>query len=149
MTVTIHSKKHRSVVEKDGTIRVTVPISITRKGGRKYILAPQGESSPFAPVKINDALVRALAKAFQIKDEIESGKAESFREIARRDDQSHSYLLRVFRLTMLAPDIVQAILDGRQPKTLELQELLEPLPLHWPEQRRKFGFPEIPATKTN
>lgn len=147
MTVTIHEKEQRAIVEKDGTIRISVPISFIRKGGRKYILTPQGCESPFVPVKVNGVLIRAIVRAFQLKEEIESGRAGSFRDIARRDDQSHSYLLRLFRLTALAPDIVQAILDGRQPKTLELQELLKQMTAYWPEQRRLFGFPAIPTTR--
>ena len=146
MTVTIHDKKQRTIVEQDGTIRITVPISFIRKGGRKYILTPQGSASPFEPVKVNGVLIKAVVRAFQLKEEIESRRAGSFRDIGRRDDRSHSYLLRLFRLTALAPDIIQAIINGRQPKTLELQELLKQMPASWPEQRRLFGFPEIPTT---
>ena len=142
MTMTVHSKTQKMVVEADGTIRVTVPISFTRKGGKKYILAPQGKPSAFEPVRLNSALVKAVAQAYRLQQEIESGKAESIRDIARRDDQSHTYLLRIYRLNLLAPDIVKAIMNGRQPKTLEVQQLLKPFPLYWPDQRSKFGFPE-------
>ncbi|MDE3016372.1 MAG: hypothetical protein KGI29_05555 [Pseudomonadota bacterium] len=143
MTITMHTQKQRTIVEQDGTIRVTVPISFVRKGGRKYILAPEGSPSPFQPVRINEVLVKGIARAFQLKEEVESGKMESFRDIGRSNDQSHSYLLRLYRLTALAPDIVQAILNGRQPKTLALQDMLKQMPAHWPEQRRLFGFPQI------
>ena len=53
---------------------------------------------------------------------------------------NESYVCRVLRLTLLAPDIVEAILDGRQPKTLDLKNLLEPLPLRWDIQRKQLGF---------
>jgi len=148
MTLTMFPERQRSEVGADGAVRVTVPIMLKRKGGIKFILTPEGSpSSPFKPVKMHDALVKALVKAFQWKEQIESGQAQSMRDLARQEGKSHSYILKIIRLTLLSPDIVEAILNGKQPKTLELEDLLTFLPAHWPEQRSKFGFEEPSYTQ--
>jgi hypothetical protein len=69
---------------------------------------------------------------------IESGKYASSAELAKAEKVNDSYLSRILRLTLLAPDIIQAILTGRQPSTLQLDELLKPLPAAWDQQRAKL-----------
>jgi hypothetical protein len=88
----------------------------------------------------NNSLINALAKAHQWRRLIETDKYTSAAELSRAEAINESYLCRVLRLTLLAPDIVDAILDGRQPKTLELQALLKPLPTEWHAQRKALGF---------
>jgi hypothetical protein len=87
-----------------------------------------------------NSLINALAKAHQWRRLIETGKYASAAELARAEGINESYLCRVLRLTLLAPDIVEAILNGSQPRTLELQALLKPLPADWHAQRKALGF---------
>ena len=127
--------------KNDRILIVTIPVSFHQIGGRKQIVVPAGapEWQPRTP-RCDNSLISAVAKAHRWRKLIETGKHASAAEVARREGVNESYLCRVLRLTLLAPDIVEAILDGRQPQTLELQSLMKPLPLDWPAQRKKLGF---------
>jgi hypothetical protein len=86
-------------------------------------------------------LIRALVKACSWKEQLISGRSISIRAIATGEGVTERYVARLLKLAFLAPDIVEAILEGRQPADLELQRLLQDIPLGWEEQRRRFGFP--------
>jgi hypothetical protein len=70
---------------------------------------------------------------------IESGQARSVTDLAKQENVTDAYVCRLLPLTCLAPDIVEAILNGRQPKGLRLSEVLGKGPLDWNEQRRASG----------
>ena len=127
---------------RDGrTIRVKVPMTFQRRGGRKLIIAPSGMDDWIPPQpKQDDTLSKALARALRWRRKIETGKVSSIRHLATKEKISSSYLARILRLTLLAPDIVEAILDGRQPKGLALADFMEPFPVEWEEQRERFEF---------
>ena len=122
------------------TVTVRVPISIRRRGGRKLVLAPDGTDVTAAPVArhIDNAMVKAIARAFRWRDMLESGEYATIREIADAEKINESYVGRVLRLTLLAPDIVEAILNGRQPAEMTLAVLMQPFPVAWREQRADF-----------
>jgi len=124
-----------------GVLVVSIPVSFLQRGGRKQIVVPQGVTDwqPLAN-RCENSLINALAKAHQWRRLIETGKYASAAELSRAEGINESYLCRILRLTLLAPDIVEAILDGRQPRTLELQALMKPLPSDWHEQRKALGF---------
>jgi hypothetical protein len=90
--------------------------------------------------RCENSLINAVAKAHWWRRLIESGQHASAAELSRAVGINESYLCRVLRLTLLAPDIVVAILNGSQPRTLELQSLLKPLPADWGAQRKALGF---------
>ena len=73
---------------------------------------------------------------------MESGEVGSIKELARRSHVNPSYVARILRLATLAPDIIEAILDGREPSGLSLRKLTGKLPVMWDEQRERFGFGE-------
>ncbi|MGE3904657.1 MAG: hypothetical protein AB7F36_01805 [Reyranellaceae bacterium] len=79
-------------------------------------------------------MVKAIARAHRWKRLMESGRFASVTELAEAEKINQSYLCRVLRLTLLAPDIVEAILDGRQPAEMTLAALMAPFPVGWPEQ---------------
>ena len=113
-------------LSSDGrTVTVRVPISIRRRGGRKLVLAPDGADVTAAPVRrhVDNAMVKAIARAFRWRDMLESGDYATIAEIAAAEKINESYVGRVLRLTLLAPDIVEAILDGRQPAELQTGRL--------------------------
>ena len=80
-------------------------------------------------------MVRAIARAFRWREMLENGTHATIAEIAAAEKFNGSYVGRVLRLTLLAPDIVEAILGGRQPAEVTLAVLLRPFPVGWREQR--------------
>ncbi len=117
------------------TVTVSVPLAISRRGARKLIVAPDGAPA-WAPPRgqIDSTLVKALARAFRWRRLLEEGVYASCDELAAAERINVSYVSRVFRLTLLAPDIVEAILDGRCSSELTLARLLGPFPVQWAEQ---------------
>ncbi len=131
-----------SDVTTDGrTITVRIPISIRKRGGRKLVLAPDGTSEIWtAPCRrIDSAMVKAIARAFRWREMLENGTYATIAEIAVAEKINDSYVGRVLRLTLLAPDIIEAILNGQQPAALQLPTLMKPLPIDWAAQRRQLG----------
>jgi hypothetical protein len=126
----------------DRTVTVRIPISIRRRGGRKLVLAPDGTSEIWtAPRRrIDSAMVKAIARAFRWRDMLEKGDYATIREIAVAEKINETYVGRLLRLTLLAPAIVEAILDGRQPPGLQLHALMQRFPVGWGEQRHVFGM---------
>lgn len=113
------------------TVTIHVPFRIAKRGGRKEMQLPAGVSH----LRKNDnTLVKALARAFRWKRMLESGEATTIAELADRDGIAVSYVTRLLRLTLLAPDIVEAILDGQQGPEVTLARLMEPFPLEWEAQ---------------
>jgi hypothetical protein len=80
-------------------------------------------------------LIKAVARAFRWRRMLESGRFATINELAAAEKINSSYVSRVLRLTLLAPDIVEAILDGRQPEGMTLPGLMEPFPVEWERQR--------------
>src|ERR1700716_1017232 len=122
------------------TITVRIPISIRRRGGRKLVLAPDGTTDTWAAPRrrIDNAMVKAIARAFRWREMLENGTHATIAEIAAAEKINESYVGRVLRLTLLAPDIVEAILNGRQPAKLQLEDLLRRFPVAWQEQRTEM-----------
>jgi len=118
------------------SLTIHVPFRIVKRGGRKEMQLPVGTTAPRAP---DNTLVKALARAFRWKRTLESGEFTTINELADREGIAPSYMTRVLRLTLLAPDIVEAILDGRTGPEITLARLLEPFPVEWREQATTIG----------
>ena len=127
----------RATVSADGeTITIHIPMTFRKRGGRKTVVTPDG--APWAPrPRVDNAMVKALARAFRWRRMLDEGVCGTIEELARRERVNRGYMSRVLRLTLLAPDIVEAILDGRQPEGLRLEDLLEGFPVEWQGQ---FGL---------
>ncbi len=126
--------------ELDGsTIIVRIPMTWKRLGGRKAIVAPDG-SAAWAPAKPrpDETLIRALARAHRWKGMLEECRYRSAGELAEAEGVTRSFVTRLLRLTLLAPDIVEAVLGGRQPKGMQLEELTRVIPTTWDEQRQRI-----------
>ena len=115
------------------TVTLHVPFRIVKRGGRKEMQLPHGVRPDR---RTDNTLVKALARAFRWKRMLDSGEFAAIGELAEREGIAVSYLTRVLRLTLLAPDIVEAILDGTQEPDRTLSQLLETLPTDWQSQRR-------------
>jgi len=127
-----HARRKKS--ESAFTIRV--PVRLTRSGRQKRMIIADDNGEQRL---VNEDMVMAIARAIKWDPEIRSGM--SFRQIAKRENLSAGYISRVMPLAFLAPDIVQAIYEGRQPADLKVKALSAHLPLEWAEQRRALGFP--------
>jgi len=125
----------RATVAVDGeTITIHIPMTFRKRGGRKMVVTPDG--SPWAPrPRVDNAMVKALARAFRWQRMLDDGVCGTIEELARRERVNRGYLSRVLRLTLLAPDVVEAILDGRQPDGTRLEDLLDGFPMEWEGQR--------------
>ena len=121
-------------------LTIRIPIRLQRRGGRKVIVTPDGAAVPALKARRDETLVRALVRAHRWRRRIESGQAKSITDLAEQEGVTDAYVCRLLPLTCLAPDVVEAILDGRQPKGLKLAEALGNGPLGWKEQRSLWGF---------
>lgn len=116
-------------------LTVRVPLAVRKpRGGRKLMVAPDG-MAPRGASAADTTLVKAVARAFRWRRMLESGRFATINELAAAEKINSSYVSRLLRLTLLAPDIVEAILDGRQPKGMTLPELMQPLPVEWERQK--------------
>ena len=115
------------------TVTLHVPFRVVKRGGRKEMQLPEGAAQPRGT---DSTLVKALARAFRWKRMLESGEFTTIAELAEREGIASSYMTRVLRLTLLAPDIVEAIIDGKQGPEVTLARVLEPFPVVWEEQHQ-------------
>lgn len=120
------------------TVRIPVSFRLHRSG--KQVITPIGASPWTTAPRVDNALVQAIARAHRWRDLLERGKHASAADLAKAEKVNDSYLSRLLRLTLLAPDIVEAVLDGSQPKALELRDLMTPFPPGWDAQRKVLGF---------
>lgn len=129
-------------IKNDGrTITVRVPICIRRRGGRKVVLAPDGVQQDPRDLRCrqaDNALVKAIARAFRWRDMLESGACMTIKEIARREAINESYIARILRLTLLSPKIVESILQANYSPTIALALLMRPFPTTWADQNRRI-----------
>jgi hypothetical protein len=109
------------------TLTVSIPYACQKHRSGKQIVTPDG--SEWAPsARLDSALVQAVVRAHRWRELLETLQYGTAADLAKAEKVNDSYLSRVLRLTLLAPDIIQSILDGRQPRALELKALLKPFP---------------------
>ena len=117
------------------TVTVTVPFAIRKRGGRKLVITPDGTTTaPVTRARLDSALLKALARGFRWRKLLETGDFATIEEIAASERINPSYVSRVLRMTLLAPEIVEAILAGRQPEELTMAKAMQPFPLEWRRQ---------------
>ena len=119
--------------EFDGkTITVHIPMTFKRRGGRKVIIAPDGGGAwPLAKPRPDETLIRAMAPAHRWKQMLENGTHRSISELAGAEKINRAYVCRLLNLTLLSPDLTEAVLEGRQPKGMMLEEVVQRLPMEW------------------
>ena len=135
-------RKPTIAVAENGNLQIHVPMLIRRMRGRKQVIAPQAldREIPEAAEPIQAAVVQALARALSWTEILESGQAKSISEPARSLEVDVSYVTRILKLITLAPDIVEAIINGEEPDGLSLAKLTRTFPEDWREQRSLLGF---------
>jgi len=133
----------KASISKDGrTATVSIPVTFLQRGGRKQILSPPGAARWSPAPRLDTALVKAVLRAHRLRQMLESIEYSSSAELAKAEKVNDSYLSRILRLTLIAPDLIEAILAGRQPSTLQLDDLLKPLPATWVLQHSALFNPQ-------
>lgn len=120
----------------DGTtLVIRIPMRFQRRGGRKRIVAPDGSAIvPTLKPQPDGTIVKALARAWRWQRQLDDGAYSSVSDIGEAEAISKSYVSRILRLALLAPDIIEAILAGGADYRLTLETLERPLPASWDEQ---------------
>jgi hypothetical protein len=118
------------------TLVVRIPMRFQRRGGRKRIVAPDGsEIAATTKPQPDGTLVKALARAWHWQRRLDEGVYASVSDIGDAENISKSYVSRILRLALLAPDLIEAILAGETDQGMMLEQLERPLPASWEEQR--------------
>ena len=126
------------------TLSVRVPFAVRKRGARKLVVTPDGTTGR-PRRRVDSALVKAIARAHRWQRMLEGGECGSTTELAEAEKINRSYVCRVLRLTLLAPEIVEAILEGRQPEEVTLPGLMRPFSAEWEEQGIGFGASTHPS----
>ena len=121
------------------TVSFFVPFKVHKRGGHKMIVLPEGEGILEPRREASSALLKALLRATLWERQLRA-KHITMEDLAKREGVSRRYIQRILQLNFLAPDIKEAILEGRPPATLRLEDLRIRLPLLWVEQRERLGF---------
>jgi hypothetical protein len=129
------------MMDKD-VISIDIPMTFKKRGGRKVIVLPDGSHGhPEHVAKIDNTMVKAIARAFRWQRLLEDGTYGCIDDIAKAERICPSFVGKVFRLSLLAPDIVDLILDGKQAATLTLAQLMKPFPVEW-QRQQEFLCPD-------
>jgi hypothetical protein len=123
-------------ISKDGrTVTVRIPATFRQRAGRKQILTPPGSVSWSPAPRVDAALLKAVVRAHRWREMLESGGYASAADLAKAEKVNDSYLSRILRLTLLAPEIIEAISADQQPPTLQVDDLMKSLPTEWSLQK--------------
>lgn len=125
---------------EDG-VCVHVPMTLKRRSGRKEVIIPDGlEHSMDTGPNYHEALVIAISRAHRWKRLLDEGRYASIIEMAQALKMDRHHMARMLRLTLLAPDIIKAILMGNEPDGFSLNQLTSEIPMLWDEQIEKYWF---------
>jgi hypothetical protein len=124
-------------------ICLTVEAKLKWYGGELHMVVPPNSIVMGPSRQAKTSLIRAIARAHGWYERILEGKALDQRSLARHAGLTERYVRKVFACAFLAPDIVEAILQGCPPLKLTFEKLCKDIPLRWAEQRRQFGFPPV------
>lgn len=132
------------------TLVVSIPFKLQQRGGRRLVVTPVGTDTwaPSAP-QIDNTLLHALARARRWKRMLERGEYATIRDIEKAEGVTNSFVSRVLKLNLLAPDIVESILAGRQCRTLQLENVFYGLPVSWTQQRSVIGTSKAESYATD
>lgn len=123
----------KTATQSSDVITVQMPFRIAKRGGRKEMVLPIGSPQQHKP---DSTLVKALARAFRWKNMLESGAFNTIAELAAHEKIALTYMTRVLRLTLLAQQIVYAILVSTHGPEITLLRMLEPFPEELRDQLR-------------
>ena len=143
--VTIEAKEGSRSYVSNGQRVTLVPLTIKRRQNRK-VLTPPPSSAPDSVVGgFDESMIRMLGKGFHWQRQLDEGRYPHVSDLARKQKLERGWVSEILRMTLLAPDIITAIVEGRQPRHVNLHALrgrIDIIPRDWNEQRRLLGFPE-------
>ena len=118
----------------DGDIvTLHVPFQLVKRGGRKEMVLPTGATT--ARATPDNTLVKALARAFRWKRMLESGEFATIADLAEQEKIAPSYMTRVMRLTLLAPELIERLLSGDRGLFISMANVLATFPSEWESQK--------------
>ena len=123
----------------NGNIEVTIPVRLKFDGHKTVLVRPDSASEELDPDDMT-VLQKALVQGSKYRDALENGEVETVSELSRRENQDRAFMFRSLSMVNLAPDIVEAILDGTEPAKLTMATLRHGIPDDWNEQRQLFGM---------
>lgn len=121
---------------------VRVPLAIRHRPGRKTVVTPMSDGLASVTTRADPALAKALARAFRYQRMLDEGRYASITELAAVEKLDRGYLGSLLKLTLLAPDIVESVLDGRHPERIGLPVLMDLLSAAWDAQRAAINLAE-------
>lgn len=123
----------------NGNIKVTIPVRLKYDGVKTVIRQPEPEPTELDPETLSP-LMKAVIQGFKYRDMLELGQVANVSELAHKLNQERAFLFRSLSLVNLAPDIIEAILNGTEPDVITLANLRKGIPDDWDEQRKLFGM---------
>jgi site-specific DNA recombinase len=136
----LHGEKATDVHDLIG---LSIEAKRKRFGGEIHLVVPPNSNLAIAHPK--PSLIKAIARAHGWYEKVIQGNPLDMRSLAQQVGLTVRYVGKVFQCALLAPDIIESILDGRQPYDLTFAKLCQHVPLSWAEQRERFGFPPVPS----
>ena len=125
-----------SEAASDSAVELTAAVAFTRRGAETKLVLP-GLAEQNYSLRGDPALIKAIARGRAWFEELATGRARSIQALAKRNGISRRYIRRLVGLAFLSPELVEAILQGRQPVALTATRLTElDLPLDWTEQHK-------------
>ena len=121
-------------VLENGNVLVTVPITLRFRSGRKRVVFPENDAIEVDPLVMN------TARAFRWQKPIDSGVYRNAGELAKAIGKDHAFVPRTTRLTLLAPEIIHAILSGSLQRNIPIENFRQEMPTRWEDQKKLFGF---------
>lgn len=139
-----------ALLNTDGNMLVHIPMTLTKRQGRKQIVLPAGSETAYTRHDITaDPVALAIAKGFRWQELLDNGTYPTVRALAKAVKQDTAYVARTIRLTLLAPDIIEAVMAGQCPPALSLKRLSREFPVVWDDQRREWGLALSDANRHN
>jgi hypothetical protein len=132
-------KRTHSGKSTQDVFTITIDARVKRCGWEMRLVVPAGSGTQM-PTRPALPLIRAVARVHRWPEKIAAGEFQSRHSIAQFAKVDQRYAGRILQFAFLAPDIVEAILEGHQPAYLTVQKLLRGMPLNWAEQRKRLGF---------
>ncbi len=137
----MNEKQQNIQIANDEIIDLFVPLEIKKRGGSAIIILPKNLKKEEMTKCFDEKMIKAFAKAYKWKNMLEEGQIDSLAQIAVKENITGAYVSKVFNLNFIAPEIVEKLLNGEQPRDLKLQDMLVgKFPLLWQEQKELWGF---------
>ena len=128
-------------IAHDETINIFIPLEIKKRGGTAMVIMPKNISKEECQKNFDEKIIKSVARAYKWKVMLDEERVSSLAAIAEKENVNPSYVSRIFNLNFLSPKIIERILNGTQPRTLKLQDIIvKEMPDLWLEQETRWGF---------